>query len=254
MPVLALGVSYRRAPVELLERLAFGEEEYTKAYRRMADLDSITESVVLSTCNRVEVYAEVSSYHSGFLDLKRFLAESKDVPPEEFAEPLYSHYEDDAAQHLLSVAAGLDSMVLGEPQILTQVRGAFRRAEAEGAAGPVQVPLRPRREGRQDRSDPPRRPARGHRARRRHPGRRRNPAGLRGVLSQDMKRVVREQRTGSRGTTMIAEAGKRERAVVRVRVEYAAPLVSPGYDWVDSEEEMRVHWWQHFEELERSRS
>ena len=137
MPVLALGVSYRRAPVELLERLAFGEEEYSKAYRRMADLDSITESVVLSTCNRVEVYAEVSSYHSGFLDLKRFLAESKDVPPEEFAEPLYSHYEDDAAQHLLSVAAGLDSMVLGEPQILTQVRGAFRRAEAEGAAGPV---------------------------------------------------------------------------------------------------------------------
>ncbi len=53
---------------------------------------------------------------------------------------------------------------------------------------------------------------------------------------------------------MIAEAGKRERAVVRVRVEYAAPLVSPCYDWVESEDEMRAHWWQHFEELERSRS
>jgi hypothetical protein len=111
-----------------------------------------------------------------------------------------------------------------------------------------------------------------------------------GILSEDMTRVVQEQRLGfvatvspdgtpnlspkgttavdedpsrvaeflrayeEQGTTMIAEAGTRARAVVRVRVEYAAPLVSPGYDWVESEEEMRAHWWLHFEELERSRS
>lgn len=136
MPVLALGVSYRRAGVELLERLAIPEEAEPKAYGRLEGLGSIRESVVLSTCNRVEVYAEVPLYHQGFQDLKRFLSEATDVPFEEFAEPLYSHYEDDAAEHLFSVAAGLDSMVVGEPQILAQVRAAYRRAEAEGATGP----------------------------------------------------------------------------------------------------------------------
>jgi glutamyl-tRNA reductase len=135
MPVLALGVSYRRAPIELLERLAIPEEEEPKAYRRLDGLDGIRGSVVLSTCNRVEVYAEVPLYHQGFQDLKRFLTEHTEVPGEELAEPLYAHYEDDAAEHLFSVAAGLDSMVLGEPQILVQVRAAVRRAEAEGAAG-----------------------------------------------------------------------------------------------------------------------
>jgi glutamyl-tRNA reductase len=136
MPVLALGVSYRMAPVELLERLAISEDEETKAYRRLSELESVQESVVLSTCNRVEVYAEVEGYHPGFQELKRFLSESTDVPADEMAEPLYSHYEDEAAEHLFSVAAGLDSMVLGEPQVLAQVRAAFRRAEREGAVGP----------------------------------------------------------------------------------------------------------------------
>jgi glutamyl-tRNA reductase len=137
MPVLALGVSYRRAPVELLERLAFAQEDLPKAFRRLLDLEAVTEGAILSTCNRVEVYAAVDSYHAGFLDLKRFLAESREVAPEEFAEPLYAHYEDDAAEHLFTVAAGVDSMVLGEPQILAQVRHAYRVAEAEGVAGHV---------------------------------------------------------------------------------------------------------------------
>jgi len=136
MPVLALGVSYRRAPVELLERLTISEDEQGKAYRRLADLDSVAEAVLLSTCNRVEVYAEVEGYHPGFQDLKHFLADATDVSVEELAEPLYSHYEDQAAEHLFSVASGLDSMVLGEPQVHAQVRAAFRRAEQEGALGP----------------------------------------------------------------------------------------------------------------------
>ncbi len=135
MPILALGVSYRRAPVELLERLAFADDEYSKAYRRLLDLDAVLEGAILSTCNRVEVFAEVTTYHAGFLDLKRFLSEAREIPPEDFSEPLYSHYEDDAVEHLFRVAAGLDSMVLGEPQILSQVRAAHRRAGAEGAIG-----------------------------------------------------------------------------------------------------------------------
>jgi glutamyl-tRNA reductase len=136
MPVLALGLSFRRAPVELLERLAISPDEEPKAYRRLADVDSVGEAVVLSTCNRVEVYAEVDGYHTGFQDLKRFLSETGELTSDELAEPLYSHYEDNAAEHLFSVAGGLDSMVLGEPQILSQVRAAFRRAQDEGAAGP----------------------------------------------------------------------------------------------------------------------
>lgn len=136
MPVLALGVSHRQAQVELLERLAIPEEAEPKAYRRLEGLGSVRESVVLSTCNRVEVYAEVALYHQGFQDLKRFMSEATDVPVEEFVEPLYSHYEDDAAEHLFAVAAGLDSMVVGEPQILAQIRAAYRRADAEGATGP----------------------------------------------------------------------------------------------------------------------
>jgi len=133
MPVLALGVSHRRAPIELLERLSFGPEDLQKAYHHLTADDAVGGAVVLSTCNRVEVYAEVDAYHSGFQALKGFLSDSREVPAEEFGEPLYSHYEDQAAEHLFSVAAGLDSMVLGEPQILYQVRQAFRAAHAEDA-------------------------------------------------------------------------------------------------------------------------
>lgn len=137
MAILALGISHRRASVELLERLAFSDEDFAKAYRHIADDPAIDEAVVLSTCNRVEVYASVPAYHAGFQALKRLLAEPREVPLEQLAEPLYSHYEEDAVLHLFEVASGLDSMVLGEPQILSQVRDAFRTAEAEGGAGHV---------------------------------------------------------------------------------------------------------------------
>lgn len=137
MSVLALGVSYRHAPVEVLERLSFASEDLPKAYRQLMEMEAVREGVILSTCNRVEVYADVSSYHAGFQDLKRFLAESRETAPEEFAEPLYSSYEDDAAEHLFVVTAGIDSMVVGEPQILAQVREAHRRASEEGSVGPV---------------------------------------------------------------------------------------------------------------------
>jgi glutamyl-tRNA reductase len=135
MAILALGVSHRRATVELLERLAFSDDDLVKAYRRAADDPAIEEAVIVSTCNRVEIYGSVPSYHAGFQALKRLLCESRDVSPEEIAEPVYSHFELEAAEHAFSVAAGLDSMVLGEPQVLSQVRDALKRAEADGAAG-----------------------------------------------------------------------------------------------------------------------
>jgi glutamyl-tRNA reductase len=135
MPILALGVSHRRATVELLQRLAFAEEDLAKVYARAGDDQAIEEAVILSTCNRVEVYGRVPSYHAGFTALKRLLCEAREVGPDEIAEPLYSHYELDAAEHVFSVAAGLDSMVLGEPQIHSQVREALKRAQVESAAG-----------------------------------------------------------------------------------------------------------------------
>jgi glutamyl-tRNA reductase len=137
MAILALGVSHRHATVELLDRLAFTEDDLAKAYRRVVDDPAIDEAVIVSTCNRVEIYGAVPSYHAGFQALKRILIETRGVGPEDLVEPLYAHYELEAAEHAFTVASGLDSMVLGEPQILSQVRDALRQAEGEGAAGPA---------------------------------------------------------------------------------------------------------------------
>jgi glutamyl-tRNA reductase len=141
MAILALGVSHRHATVELLDRLTFTEDDLAKAYRRIADDPAIDEAVIVSTCNRVEVYGAVPSYHAGFQALKRILTETRGIEPEELAESLYAHYEIEAAEHAFAVASGLDSMVLGEPQILAQVREALKSAEAEGAAGPAVTAL-----------------------------------------------------------------------------------------------------------------
>ena len=120
MAVLALGISFRRAPIDLLERLAFAEDDLVKVYRRVQDGDHVEEAVVLSTCNRVEMYGVVPSYHAGFLTLKRLLAETRGVAEADIADGLYAHWERDAVEHLFSVAGGLDSMVLGETQIQSQ--------------------------------------------------------------------------------------------------------------------------------------
>ena len=141
MPILTLGISFRRAPIELLERLSFADDDLAKAYRHALDQDAIGEAVIVSTCNRVEITASVSSYHAGFLALRRVLTETRGVGAEELAEPLYSHWEQDAADHLFAVAAGLDSMVIGETQIHAQMRDALRRAAREEASGPVLTAL-----------------------------------------------------------------------------------------------------------------
>jgi glutamyl-tRNA reductase len=134
MPVLTIGISYRRAPIELLERLSFTDDDLAKTSRRVLDAAGLDGAVVLSTCNRVELYGDVPSYHAGFLALKRLLIEAGDVDAEELADPLYAHWEREAAEHLFGVASGLDSMVLGETQIYAQVREALRRAEADGTS------------------------------------------------------------------------------------------------------------------------
>jgi glutamyl-tRNA reductase len=137
VPVLVLGANYRSAPLELLERLAVDPEGRPKALAGLLDLEHVHEAAVLSTCNRVEVYAAVSRFHGAAGDLRRYLADLHGLSLEEFADHLYDYYEERAVQHLFSVAAGIDSMVVGEAQILGQVREAFQAAQAERSAGPV---------------------------------------------------------------------------------------------------------------------
>ena len=137
MAILTLGISHRRATVDLLERLAFSDDDLTKAYRRAEDDPAIEEAVVVSTCNRVEIYGAVPNYHAGFQALKRLLCETRGIGEDEIADPLYSHYELEATEHAFAVASGLDSMVLGEPQILGQFKEAVKSAEAAGTLGLV---------------------------------------------------------------------------------------------------------------------
>ena len=137
MPVFVVGANYRSAPLELLERLAIDAERRPKALAGLLDLEHVHEAVVVSTCNRVEVYTAISRFHGAAGDVRRFLADLHGLGLEEFASHLYDYYEERAVQHLFAVAAGVDSMVVGEAQILGQVREAFSAAQAERTVGPV---------------------------------------------------------------------------------------------------------------------
>lgn len=137
MSVLVVGLSYKGAPLDLLERLSFVPSDLPKALHAARASEHVREAVILSTCNRVEVYGVVEGFHSGVHALSSFLADFHHAPFEAFAERLACRYEGEAVSHLFGVASGIDSMVVGEPQILQQVRRAFRLAAEEGAVGPV---------------------------------------------------------------------------------------------------------------------
>jgi glutamyl-tRNA reductase len=137
MPVFVVGLNFKSAPLELLERLAVDPERLPKALAHLLERDHVHEGVVLSTCNRVEVYSVISRFHAGSTDVRHFLGEFHHLEPQDFADQLYSYYEERAVRHLFAVASGVDSMVVGESQILGQVREAFRAAQAEHAVGPL---------------------------------------------------------------------------------------------------------------------
>jgi len=133
--LLVVGVSHHTAPVELLERLAVPAEQTPDLLRRLLQSPYLGEAVVLSTCNRVEVYAAVSGFHGGLTEIGTALAERAGVTLAELTPSLYVHYDTDAVRHTLRVAAGLDSMVVGEAQILGQMRQAYQLATEHDAAG-----------------------------------------------------------------------------------------------------------------------
>ncbi|MEO6469887.1 MAG: glutamyl-tRNA reductase [Acidimicrobiia bacterium] len=135
MSVIVVGLNHRTAPVELRERVAVPSSRMVKALHDLSGREHLAEVVLLSTCNRTEIYARSTKFHSAVSDVLEFLSEQGSAPPEDFSEHLYTYYDDSAVSHLFGVAAGLDSMILGEDEILGQVRGAWQLAESEGASG-----------------------------------------------------------------------------------------------------------------------
>jgi glutamyl-tRNA reductase len=131
MSVLAVGVSHRSAPVSLLEQVTVGVGDTTALVQELR-AGAVEEAVVLATCNRVEVYADVTSFHGGLDEVTDLLVARSGVPLDELKRHLYVHYEDQAVLHLFQVACGLDSMVVGEAQILGQLRRSYGAA-SEGA-------------------------------------------------------------------------------------------------------------------------
>jgi glutamyl-tRNA reductase len=135
--VLVVGLSHKSAPVAVLEQAAVSGDTVTKLLRDVVQAEPVAEAFVVSTCNRVEVYADVDRFHAGVTAICELLARHCGVPSHELTQYLYVHYEDRAVSHLLAVAAGLDSMVVGEDQILGQVRSAVKLAAEHGTAGRV---------------------------------------------------------------------------------------------------------------------
>jgi glutamyl-tRNA reductase len=132
--VVVIGLNHRTVPLELLERTTVAADGLPKALHDLTARPNVNEAVLLSTCNRTEVYAVAERFHGAFQDIRDFLCDVAHMAPEDLQPHLYSQHDAAAAAHLFSVAAGLESAVLGESEILGQVRSAWATAQAEGAA------------------------------------------------------------------------------------------------------------------------
>src|SRR4051812_23292634 len=133
MNLLVVGISHRTADLPLLERVTLGPTELPGVLKRLLAQPYLRAAMVVSTCNRVEVYAVVASFHGGLADVAAVLAERAGLPVSELANHLYAHYGPETVRHAYRVAAGLDSMVVGESQILGQFRDAYAASADLGA-------------------------------------------------------------------------------------------------------------------------
>jgi glutamyl-tRNA reductase len=137
MSVLVVGLNHKGAPLATLERVALVGDALDKLLHDVSRADDVAGALVLSTCNRVEIYAEVGKFHGAVAAICELLSRHSQVPQAELTQHLYVHYADRALQHMLTVACGLDSMVVGESQILGQLRQALRIARERGTLGPT---------------------------------------------------------------------------------------------------------------------
>ncbi|HWM39830.1 MAG TPA: glutamyl-tRNA reductase [Streptomyces sp.] len=135
MSLLVVGLSHRSAPVSVLERASLAPQVRGKLLQDAMSAEPAAEAAVLSTCNRIELYADVDKFHAGVAELSTLLAQHSGVGLDELTPHLYVHYEDRAVHHLFSVACGLDSMVVGEGQILGQIKDALAVAQDQHTAG-----------------------------------------------------------------------------------------------------------------------
>lgn len=137
MHILAISINYRTAPLAVREKLTFSEENHAEAMKALNAQKSILENVILSTCNRTEIYVVADQLHTGRYYIKDFLEKWFGLEKQEFSPHLIIYEADGAMEHLMRVTAGLDSMVLGETQILGQVKQAFQLSQASGTTGTV---------------------------------------------------------------------------------------------------------------------
>ena len=133
--VILVGLNHRTAPVELRERIAFPEEGLDRSMETLYNLSNLDEGLILSTCNRVEIYAATKDSEKGVEEIKDFIAQQHHLHVSEFEDTLYVLQGEESVKHLFRVASSLDSMVVGEPQILGQIKGAYRVAHAAKTTG-----------------------------------------------------------------------------------------------------------------------
>jgi len=133
--ILVVGISHRSAPVALLEKVALEGDDVAKLVHDVLDTEHVSEAAVLATCNRIEVYAAVDRFHGSVEAVSALLCERAGEQPDELLPHLYVHYDDGAVSHLFHVTAGLDSLAVGESQILGQAREALRIGQENGGVG-----------------------------------------------------------------------------------------------------------------------
>src|SRR4051812_4255664 len=135
MSLLAVGLSHHTAPIAVLERAAVGADDLPKLLDELLSGENVTEALLLSTCNRIEVYAVVETFHGGLADVSAVLARHGGWAVDDLVDHLFVHYAGSAVEHLFRVASGLESLVVGEAQILGQIRAAYATAGELGTIG-----------------------------------------------------------------------------------------------------------------------
>ncbi|WP_436793758.1 glutamyl-tRNA reductase [Actinospongicola halichondriae] len=137
MPVVVIGLNHRTAPLAVREAMTVGPDAVAKTLHGLMTREHLSEAVVLSTCNRTEVYAVAEKFHGGYADIRAVLGEVAFLDPEDFSDHLYVHHDSAAAAHLFEVVSGLDSAVLGEHEIQGQVKTAWETCREADAVGPT---------------------------------------------------------------------------------------------------------------------
>lgn len=135
MSFVVIGLNHATAPLDLLEQVTVGADDLPKALHDLSQRPYVSEAVLLSTCNRTEIYVEAERFHGAFQDVRDFLAQSSFVAPERLGDVLYTYYDDEAVEHLFRVSAGVDSAVVGEHEILGQVKRAWQVAQEHDCVG-----------------------------------------------------------------------------------------------------------------------